>query len=331
MPKISVIVPVYNVETYLTECLDSLLAQTFADWEAILIDDGSTDASGRICDEYAEKDARFRVLHQKNHGVSAARNAGLDAATGEFLAWVDSDDFIETHALETLHAAAVCEGADIVSFGYASVWGDEVVVRQGGGERLTFEGKSAVFGSQFSRKVVFYLWDKFYRRTLFDGLRFPVGAIYEDAFLLPQVFARAEKLVVLPESLYFYRMRAGSITHMLDNAKLTQWIDATKPMVGLACREFPEHVLDAQARLQIIRLRCMDAIFECPHFRRHLCWKPVSREVRQQLFAVLFSRSKLLRPARRAYAACAVLFPDVAALVVKKKMKKNREFISYIR
>lgn len=117
-PKISIIVPVYNVEKYLRRCLDSIASQTFNDWECILIDDGSPDNSGSICDEYAEKDSRFRVIHQKNAGVSAARNAGLDAARGEWIGFVDSDDWIEKDCYEILIEIATRERADVVRFNF---------------------------------------------------------------------------------------------------------------------------------------------------------------------------------------------------------------------
>lgn len=116
-PKISIIVPVYKVEQYLRRCLDSIVAQTFTDWECILIDDGSPDNSGVICDEYVAKDNRFHVIHKENKGVSAARNAGLDAARGEWIGFVDSDDWIEPKTYETALNSVVCENADVICFG----------------------------------------------------------------------------------------------------------------------------------------------------------------------------------------------------------------------
>ena len=117
-PKISIIVPVYKVEKYLCRCLDSIVAQTFTDWECILIDDGSPDNSGKICDEYAEKDGRFRVIHQENAGVSAARNAGLDAARGEWIGFVDSDDWVESNMYEYLYNNALETKSDVVICGF---------------------------------------------------------------------------------------------------------------------------------------------------------------------------------------------------------------------
>ena len=117
MPKISVIVPVYKVEPYLHECVDSILAQTFTDFELILVDDGSSDNCGKICDEYAAKDSRIRVIHQENRGVSAARNAALDAAKGEFIAFIDSDDVVNVYYLEVL-LSGMDEDTDIVACKY---------------------------------------------------------------------------------------------------------------------------------------------------------------------------------------------------------------------
>ena len=127
VPKISIIVPVYKVEQYLYRCLDSIVAQTFTDWECLLIDDGSPDDSGAICDEYAEKDSRFRVIHQKNSGVSAARNAGLAVARGEWIGFVDSDDWIEPDFCKTLLVAIEQTGKDCATCGYLNEFVGETI------------------------------------------------------------------------------------------------------------------------------------------------------------------------------------------------------------
>ena len=280
---ISLIVPVYNVEQYLPRCLASIQAQTIFDQtEVILVDDGSTDASGRICDEFAAQHANVRVLHKGNGGVSSARNAGLDAATGAFIGFVDSDDFVEPECFARAYGAAVRTGADVVCFGFASVWGDEAVMKVVGGEETLFDGNDKAFSALFDKRFKYFCWDKIYRRALYDGLRYPQGRIYEDAYLLPSVISRAQKLLMLPDVLYYYRMRPMSITHVRDG-RLNQWLEATSPLVELAKEKYPQYLTHAWGRYNIIQMRSLDAIFECDHFRRHPCWKFQYRLLRKRL------------------------------------------------
>ena len=199
-PLLSVIVPVYRVEAYLRKCLDSIVSQTYANLEIILVDDGSPDRSGAICDEYAARDSRIVVIHQENKGASQARNAGLDRMTGEFVAFVDSDDYLAPVMYEKLMGAA--EDADIVI-------GDFYVILQSGIVRghspiqngLTTEGiKELILMDQLQS----YLWNKIYRAELFRGLRFEKIRGFEDLLISPRLFQRAEKIVYVPEAGYYY-------------------------------------------------------------------------------------------------------------------------------
>ncbi len=328
VPKVSVIVTVYNVEDYLERCLQSLSAQTLEDIEILLVDDGSTDQSGRICDEYARKHANARVIHKENGGVSSARNAGLDAATGEFIGFVDSDDFVEPECFARVYGAAVRTGADVVCFGFASVWGDEAVMKVVGGEERLFDGNRNAFCAQFDRQFKYFCWDKIYRRRLFDGLRYPLGRIYEDAYLLPALLSRAGRLLMLPDVLYYYRMRVMSITHVRDG-RLNQWLEATMPLVEIAREKYPEDIDKAWGRYNIIQLRSIDAIFECDHFRKHPCWKYQYRLLWKRLGSILFLHCPQVRPMRRVYALAALLCPDLTAAYVRARCRRNRRLLTY--
>ena len=328
MPKVSIIVTVYNVENYLPRCLDSLSAQTLEDIELLLVDDGSTDQSGRICDEYAKANANARVIHKENGGVSSARNAGLDAATGDFIGFVDSDDFIEPECFARAYGAAMRTGADVVCFGFASVWGDEAVMKVVGGEETLFDGNDRSFTALFDKRFKYFCWDKLYRRALYDGLRYPVGRIYEDAYLLPAVISRAQKLLMLPDVLYYYRMRPMSITHTRDG-RLNQWLEATSPLVELAKEKYPQYLDLAWGRYNIIQLRSLDAIFECDRFRKHPCWKFQYRLLRERLGSLLFQRCPQVRPMRRAYALAALLCPDLVAAYVRRRCRRDRGILTY--
>lgn len=214
MPNISVIVPVYKVEHYLRECVDSLLTQTFSDIEIILVDDGSPDGCGAICDEYAQKDARIRVIHQENGGLSRARNAGVALARGDYLCFVDSDDYVDSAYCETLYDLINNSDCDF------SVCG---VCRFEDGkkpETALVKGKNNTIANvdflrmQLEKKSEFGVWNKLYRRAIFDRIRFTEGKIHEDVIWSGDLARNLVNGVVITErQLYFYRQREGSIVH----------------------------------------------------------------------------------------------------------------------
>ena len=215
-PAISVIVPVYKVEDCLPACAESLLGQTFTDFELIFVDDGSPDGCGALCDGYAAQDSRVKVIHQKNGGLSAARNSGLDIARGEAIAFVDSDDVVAADYLEKLHAALEETGADMALCAVEDV--DEGLAPLE--ERvLTLPAAAGVFGGKellvefFGPSSTYYTvaWNKLYRRELWQDLRYPAGRIHEDDAVAHLLFWQAEKVVCLADVLYFYRLRQGSI------------------------------------------------------------------------------------------------------------------------
>ena len=211
-PLLSIIVPVYDVENYLQKCIDSILAQTLTDFELILVDDGSPDNCPALCDAAAAKDARIRVIHQKNGGLSAARNAGLDVARGEWIGLVDSDDYIAPEMYEKLYRAVQQTGADFALCDFAEV--DEagapsnarthgVITQQIFTERELLQSAYLT--------MMLLAWNKLYRRAIFAQLRYPVGKLNEDIFVSPDICLQAQKAVVVPEALYYYVQRSGSI------------------------------------------------------------------------------------------------------------------------
>lgn len=206
---VSVIVPVYNVASYLEECLDSVVGQTYRNLEIIVVDDGSTDGSGAVCDEYAKKDGRIQVIHQPNRGLSVARNVGLDVAKGDHISFVDSDDAVSPVFIEALLSA----GADVAQC--ASCRNAEGLNREN--RRPAFEYLTNVEASerlQFdSTGDATVVWNKLYRRGLFDTIRFPEGKQHEDEFVTYRVLWDAGQVAVTVEPLYYYRQRFGSTTN----------------------------------------------------------------------------------------------------------------------
>ncbi len=213
--KITVIIPVYKVEKYLEKCVRSVLGQTYEDLEVILVDDGSPDGCGAICDGVARSDDRVRVIHKPNGGLSSARNAGLDAATGAYIGFVDSDDYIDPAMYETLHAALVSSGAGVSVCDVIYV--DEQGQPKGApippmpAERLTPEQmyRRAELAPDWWRYVT--VWNRLYRREIFDGLRFREGMIHEDELALADICERSGGLVTVDKVLYWDVGRPGSI------------------------------------------------------------------------------------------------------------------------
>lgn len=241
-PAISVIVPVYKVEDCLPACAESLLSQTFTDFELIFVDDGSPDGCGDLCDKYAAKDSRVKVIHQKNGGLSAARNSGLDIAAGEAIAFVDSDDVVTPDYLEKLYAALEKTGADMAVCAVEDVdeAGAPLEMRV-----LTLPAAAGVFGGKellaefFGPSSTYYTvaWNKLYRRGLWETLRYPAGRIHEDDAVAHLLFWQAERVVCLADLLYHYRLRQGSICRTGLRPSAFDGVDAA----AARCRFFAEH------------------------------------------------------------------------------------------
>lgn len=216
---ISIIVPIYNVEQYLPKCLDSILAQTNKDIEVILIDDGSTDNSGKIGNRYAKKDARIRVFHTENGGLSAARNLGLDKASGEYIGFVDADDWLDREMYEVLLNTAEALGADIVECGFVQEFMSKRVEKPAINRMVSAkEAVEALVGGEIQTQV----WNKLWKRSLFDTVRFPDGRNYEDIATAYKVFGKAKVTGVKP-CLYHQLQRKGGISQTYSAKNLVDY------------------------------------------------------------------------------------------------------------
>ena len=218
METVSIIIPVYNVEKYLDRCIDSVLKQSYQNIEVLLVDDGSTDKSGLLCDRWAEKDSRIRVIHKVNEGVSVARNTGLDQANGDYIAFVDSDDFIDANMIETLYNTLQIKHAEMSICSFVFV--DET------GTPLEEENQSSpikdeiLTGYEVIQKLAgdrgwyFHLaWNKIYKRSLFSDIRFPVNKFAEDAFIAHRLLGKCTTVACIHDACYYYTQRADSLVH----------------------------------------------------------------------------------------------------------------------
>lgn len=244
-PLISVIVPVYKVEPYLDKCVSSIVNQTYKNLEIILVDDGSPDNCPAMCDAWAEKDNRIRVIHQKNQGGGAARNAGLDFASGGLIAFVDSDDYIApdmyAHLYELLKA-----GADIAECSYVEVAGDDAVFACGY-ETRSYTAQEAM--AEHIRDRVFrqLIWNKLYRRQMVDGARFPTSKKIDDEFFTYRVLGNANTLIHSTKVCYAYRQQSESVMHSMPISKRIQAVEAKTQRHTYIKNHFPE-LTDLSAR-----------------------------------------------------------------------------------
>lgn len=244
-PLVTIIVPIYKVEKYLRRCIDSLLVQTYPNIEIILVEDGSPDRCGAICDEYAQKDSRIKVIHQENKGLAAARNAALDIAQGEYIMFVDSDDYVEPTFCEIPLKTALEQNADMVIFGYKRfINGKFANIRVAG-----FTGPMTAV--ETIRHFVLYdvpsiynmVTNKLFHRSLFESIRFPEGFFFEDNEVSYRTAHIASRIYVIQDVLYIYMIRNDSITGVLNKSATKQLMDRFKMRYGRLCfikEHYPE-------------------------------------------------------------------------------------------
>lgn len=245
MPEISVIVPVYKVEPYLHRCVDSILNQTFADFELILVDDGSPDNCPAICDEYAEKDGRVHVIHQQNGGLSAARNAGIDWAlansNSRWLSFVDSDDWVSEYYLEYMYRGVTENHVSVCRCCLKSSFDRDKVAYDSGQYVVTVLPIEQGYLLENTLGNV-CAQAKLYEKRLFLTVRFPIGKLHEDLFTTYQVLFKCDKIAIINNELYFYYINEESITHSVWNARRLDEFEAFEQQLQFFKREEYENV-----------------------------------------------------------------------------------------
>ena len=251
MPVISIIVPVYNVADFLPKCIESILAQTLSDFELILIDDGSTDNSLQVLREYEKKDARICVVAQENAGVSAARNAGLDMAHGDYIGFVDSDDEILPTMLEEMISVSEKYDADVVCCTFGKIIDDKPQIKHTSGHFTEYSGAELIHWF-YSTTFGYSCWNKIYRRRLFETVRFPVGRSYaEDSAVTYQTLHLANKMVLFEKDLYLYRIREGSALTKSFHINRLQEIDTFRELHCFTRENYP--ALEPLARKEYLK------------------------------------------------------------------------------
>ena len=236
MPNISVIVPVYQVESYLNRCVDSILAQTYQDFELILVDDGSPDHCGAICDAYAVKYPFIHVIHQKNGGLSAARNAGIDWAFAHrdrsFLAFVDSDDWVHPDYLSSLYHAVSDNECQISACGFFRTGGEKIPSNQLFSS--TCLSADDYYCGQYHEGLTAVVWNKLYQKQLFQSLRYPVGKLHEDEFTTYQLIYCCDRIAITTAQLYAYYQNPEGIMRSAWNPRRMHMLEAFEQQIAFA-------------------------------------------------------------------------------------------------
>lgn len=249
-PLVSVIIPVYNTQDYLKACIESVQGQTYPNLEILLVDDGSTDESGALCEKYAAQDDRIRVFHKKNGGLSDARNRGLMEARGEFLAFVDSDDLLAPKAIETLEALCETSNAE-AAIGQVSAFADHCTFAEESAQGEVVPMKEAVRRMLLHQKIGHEAWGKLYRRSLWQTIKFPFGLFYEDYATIYCVIAQCQTVAIAPVPLYYYRVHSGSIMHSGIQRKNLVLLDISSDVTSFIEEKIPE-LRNEAAYLQLV-------------------------------------------------------------------------------
>ena len=283
MPRITVITPVYKAEQYLDKCVESILAQTFTDFELILVDDGSPDKCPQICDKWAKMDRRIRVIHQENQGQAVARNNALDIAVGEYISFVDSDDYIHPQCLEILLANAEQNEAEVsvCSFKRASENKDFDLPKR---EVTLYEGKEYVRKklSDVTSHGVWLLCDKLFKKKCWENIRLPVGRINEDNATVYKILYECSRVALCEDVLYYYLYNEESTTKQNFNKKHLDWLLVPQEMIEYFTEKGDQVLIDKSHKMYLSALENM-----YNKVRKYLDDKPLEKELRMKLIKQL--------------------------------------------
>lgn len=284
-PLLSVIVPIYNVDQYVPKCIESIINQTYHNLEIILVDDGSTDRSGLICDRYADIDRRIHVIHKKNGGLSDARNCGLDYASGEVIGFVDGDDWIHSQMYEIMINQLINNDASIVTCNFQQNNMEQFMkpIACNTVKTRLMTGTEGIIDIEIPLVIA---CNKIYKCELFNNLQYPVGRLHEDEFVVHKIFHKCDRMVVVDKPLYFYSIREGSIVSKLTEKHIEDALSALMDRIEFAEKEKWNEVLPAVVKRYCDY--CIDRYFEIEE-RKHaipisvanLLWKQVANVIKK--------------------------------------------------
>lgn len=303
-PLISIIVPVYNVKKYLPKCLDSIVNQTYKNLEIILVDDGSIDNSGDICDEYAKQDIRVKVIHKENGGLSDARNKGLDIAKGEYIGFVDSDDYIDEDMYEYLYNFAVENNLEVAMCASCNVYQNKIIYPKNF-ESIILDKKEKIIENIFINPfggAAVSVCSKLFKYDVIKNIRFDVGKTSEDVYFLLKWIANTNKFGRCDKVKYYYVQRGESITHQkFYNDKILDVVDGYKKNYKIISQKYPEATKAAEVRLWWAYRVAIGRIYECEDAESYnKIIKYLQKTVRRNLSRIL-KNNKLSLKAKISY------------------------------
>jgi glycosyltransferase involved in cell wall biosynthesis len=321
---ISVIIPVYNVERYLRECVDSVINQTYKNLEIILVDDGSTDNCPQICDEYAAKDPRVKVIHKANGGLGPARNSGLDVMTGDYIGFADSDDFLAPEMYEILLDNLETAGADISVCGYFYLYKNNtlddpqvnqpfVITAQAVRERPSFYSITEIKDAA---------WNKLYKKSVFDGLRY-TDIYAEDAYLAPSLIFNAGDIVVTRREMYYYRQRTRSIMNDASNPRQREFITVVEHIVSFSQTHCPQNLPYAEELLFNQHCEILHRLMMISGYKRLPLYKEIKRYLKRSAWHFILRRRPPLPARSKIKALILWLNMDIYRLVWRKYIANN--------
>ncbi len=323
---VSIIIPVYNIENYISKCIESVISQSYKDLEIILVDDGSSDKSGEICDEYAKSDSRIKVIHKKNGGLSDARNVAIDIVKGDFIYFIDGDDYVHHDAISVLIETQKDTQSDIVTEGFVPVFDNSNIDLDKKLSVLpskTLQKKEAIESLMYQKDTTTSAWGKLYKKSLFgNDIRYPKGAICEDLPTTYKLFSRTDSVSFVHAPMYMYRQREGSIIQSAFKPGRIEALDFAEQELKYIDKHFQEIRNAAVNRL------FMEAVFICQTIslskikeNRQYWDRCVNVIKRTRLIVLTDVRSK---KAYRIFALLSFISPKLIlyAIYIKSKMRK---------
>lgn len=295
--KISVVVPVYNVEKYLHKCVDSIIDQTYKNLEIILVDDGATDMSGKICDEYLEKDSRIKVIHKINGGLSDARNTGMGQAQGKYIIFIDSDDYIDENMLMTLYTNLTESKADMAVCGIWNVYQEQKWAQCEQREKFVCDNVEALRLLMIGEKIPGSICNKLLKWEIASQFRFQVGKHYEDVFFHTDMMPSIQSVSVDTTPLYYYVHREGSITTRNFDKTAMDIIEAYERNYQMIQSKYPQISDVAKFRAQWANFVVMDRMMESETYWEYAEYKQVKAALKKNVLSIFFS--KYFRKTRR--------------------------------
>ena len=320
-PLISVIVPVYNVEQYLNKCVDSIINQTYKNIEILLIDDGSTDSSGFICDNYSKMYDNVKTYHKKNGGLSSARNYGIEKASGDLIGFVDSDDYIHKEMYERLYSLLSEDDADLSECLLANVYNGKVRQNNEPQRVLVVNSETAIDYALKAEIANVVAVDKLYRRSLFDHIRYPEGKTIEDGFVIVDILSECNRIVISTEQMYYYVHRKGSITTNLFSTKDLDAIEAYEKNYKIIKSKYPAILDSAEMRLCWAHFYVLDKIIYDNSEENRITKQRVVAFLRNHFGFIL--RNKQFTKGRKLATSLLMISPKLYKMCVTMQNKKR--------